>query len=47
VMRPYPHPRSDEVVRALATFRGAQAGLNLAEAFETAYTALSNADEML
>lgn len=32
-MRPAPHPRSLEVVRALAIWRGAAAGLNLAEAF--------------
>ena len=29
-----PHPRSIEAVRALATFRGAQAGLRSAEAFQ-------------
>jgi LmbE family N-acetylglucosaminyl deacetylase len=34
VMRPYPHPRSTESVRALATLRGSDAGLNLAEAFQ-------------
>jgi LmbE family N-acetylglucosaminyl deacetylase len=34
VMRPYPHPRSDEAVGALAIQRGAQAGLDHAEAFE-------------
>ena len=37
VMRPYPHPRSAEALRALATVRGAQSGTNLAEAFETAF----------
>jgi LmbE family N-acetylglucosaminyl deacetylase len=37
VMRPYPHPRSIEALRALATVRGAQSGTNLAEAFETAF----------
>lgn len=37
VMRPYPHPRSAEAIRALAQFRGAQSGLNMAEAFQTAY----------
>ena len=36
-MRPYPHPRSKEALRALATVRGAQSGTNLAEAFETAF----------
>ena len=34
VMRPYPHPRSEEAVRGLAAYRGAQAGCNYAEAFE-------------
>lgn len=32
-MRPFPHVRSPEAVRALATWRGACAGLNAAEAF--------------
>ena len=32
-MRPAPHPRSEEVVRALARYRGAQAGLAYAEGF--------------
>ena len=32
-MRPFPHPRSIEVVEALATWRGATAGLPAAEAF--------------
>ncbi len=32
-MRPAPHPRSVEVVRSLATYRGAQAGVLYAEAF--------------
>jgi len=36
VMRPAPHPRSEEVLRALATYRGGQSGLPCAEAFETA-----------
>jgi LmbE family N-acetylglucosaminyl deacetylase len=40
VMRPYPHPRSEEVVRGLAAVRGAQAGMNKAEAFETPFTDL-------
>jgi LmbE family N-acetylglucosaminyl deacetylase len=34
-MRPFPHARSYEAVRALATWRGASAGLTAAEAFET------------
>lgn len=37
VMRSYPHPRSDEAIRGLAAYRGAQAGCNYAEAFECAY----------
>lgn len=36
VMRPYPHPRSREMLHATATYRGAQAGVDLAEAFQTA-----------
>ena len=34
VMRPYPHPRSNEAVSALAAYRGAQSGCEYAEAFE-------------
>jgi N-acetylglucosamine malate deacetylase 1 len=34
-LRPWPHPRSLEGVRALATWRGTQSGLNAAEAFAT------------
>lgn len=37
VMRPYPHPRSEEAIRGLATYRGAQAGCKYAEAFEVAF----------
>jgi LmbE family N-acetylglucosaminyl deacetylase len=37
VMRPYPHPRSEKSLRALATYRGSQHGLNYAEAFECVY----------
>lgn len=33
-MRPFPHPRSAEAVRALAAWRGAAAGLAAAEAFQ-------------
>ena len=33
-MKAFPHSRSEEAVRALATFRGVQAGLTCAEAFE-------------
>lgn len=41
VMRPYPHPRSVEAIHALAVLRGAQAGMRHAEAFQTAFQALS------
>lgn len=37
VMRPYPHPRSQETIRALAAYRGAQAGCCYAEAFECVF----------
>lgn len=37
VMRDYPHPRSEEALRGLAAYRGAQAGCNYAEAFECVY----------
>lgn len=40
VMRPYPHPRSPEAIRGLAAYRGAQAGCNCAEAFQTAFSRL-------
>lgn len=36
VMRNYPHPRSDESIRALAILRGSQVGRNLCEGFQTA-----------
>nr|WP_302831678.1 PIG-L family deacetylase [uncultured Bacteroides sp.] len=35
VMRPYPHPRSNEAMKGLAAWRGSQAGCMYAEAFET------------
>ena len=34
VMRPYPHPRSEEYITGLAAFRGSQFQVNYAEAFE-------------
>lgn len=40
VMRDFPHPRSAEIVRALAAFRGGQSGLRYAEAFQTAFRVL-------
>ena len=36
-LRPFPHPRSEEAVRALATWRGTQSGFRAAEAFEVIY----------
>jgi LmbE family N-acetylglucosaminyl deacetylase len=41
VMREYPHPRSYEVLKGLAAFRGSQAGLNYAESFKTAMNILN------
>ena len=38
IMRPYPHPRSDEAVKGLAAFRGGQAGCQYAEAFECVFS---------
>jgi len=37
VMRPYPHPRSEEAITGLAAYRGVQAGCNYAEAFESVF----------
>lgn len=37
VMRPYPHPRSNEAIEGLAAYRGVQAGCNYAEAFELVF----------
>ena len=37
VMRPYPHPRSNEALEGLAAYRGVQSGCNYAEAFECAF----------
>lgn len=37
VMRPYPHPRSFESLSGLAAYRGAQAGVNYAEAFDCVF----------
>ena len=34
VMRPYPHPRSDEGILGIAIYRGGQAGVNYTEAFQ-------------
>lgn len=40
IMRPFPHPRSLEVVTGLAHVRGGQAGLNHAEAFQVVHLTL-------
>jgi LmbE family N-acetylglucosaminyl deacetylase len=40
VMRDFPHPRSEEILRGLAAYRGGQAGMHYAEAFQTAFHAL-------
>lgn len=40
VMRPYPHPRSEEVLTGVAALRGGQAGCHYAEAFQTAFQLL-------
>lgn len=37
VMRPYPHPRSNEALKGLAAYRGSQFGCDYAEAFEIVY----------
>lgn len=39
VMRDFPHPRSEKIVRALAAYRAGQAGVDHAEAFQTAFAA--------
>jgi len=41
VMRPFPHPRSNEVLKGLAALRGGQSGKNYAEAFQTAFQILN------
>ena len=37
VMRDYPHPRSNETIKGLAAYRGSQAGIRYAEAFECVF----------
>jgi len=37
VMRGYPHPRSNEALKGLASYRGGQAGMVYAEAFESVF----------
>ena len=45
VMRPFPHPRSTEIVRGLAAYRGGQCGAPYAEAFRTAFRYYPSAAE--
>jgi len=40
VMRPYPHPRSKEVLKGLAALRGGQSGKIYAEAFQSVFQIL-------
>lgn len=40
VMRDYPHPRSNEALKGLAAYRGGQAGMIYAEAFESVFRRL-------
>jgi LmbE family N-acetylglucosaminyl deacetylase len=44
VMRPPPHPRSEDYLRALAIIRGGESGTSLAEAFQSAFRALRSTD---
>ncbi len=37
VMRSFPHPRSQEILTGLAAYRGGQAGMPYAEAFQTVF----------
>lgn len=41
VMRPYPHPRSEEAIKAQATLRGAESGIGPCEAFQTVFSVIS------
>jgi len=41
VLREYPHPRSEKAITGLAAYRGAQAGLNYAEAFQLVFKRVS------
>lgn len=43
VMRPFPHPRSEEAIRGLAAVRGGASNLNHAEAFESVFVDLGSA----
>lgn len=41
VMRDFPHPRSEEIIKSLAAYRGGQSKMRYAEAFQTAYRDLT------
>jgi hypothetical protein len=43
VIRSFPHPRSVEILRGLAAYRGGQSGLPYAEAFRTAFRSYTSA----
>lgn len=45
VMRPHPHPRSEETIRALSLLRGSQSGVNRAEAFSSVYVLRQEAEQ--
>jgi hypothetical protein len=36
-MRDFPHPRSEEILKGLAAYRGGQAGLRYAEGFQVVF----------
>jgi LmbE family N-acetylglucosaminyl deacetylase len=40
IMRDFPHPRSVEIVKGIAAYRGGQSGLNYAEAFQSVFQLL-------
>lgn len=40
VMRRFPHPRSEEVIRGLAAYRGGASGMEYAEAFQAGFQVL-------
>ena len=47
IIRDFPHPRSEEILRGLAALRGGQAGIEYAEAFQTAFRACRSAGEFM
>jgi LmbE family N-acetylglucosaminyl deacetylase len=42
IMHEYPHPRSNEALKGLAAYRGSQAGLVFAEAFECVFRRIAS-----